>query len=90
MFAEEARSCKVSAIDLTGKLPLINLKLGNRSRFSLLDNGATKSLIIKGFLDNVKKDKSVKVVNRISNYMKSANRATILKKKKKNRNKIEY
>lgn len=79
--AQYSKGChnpaKISAVDLSGRLPLINVKVGEDSCISLLDSGATKSLISKTLLQKIKNDRCVKGVSKISNYLKTANQTRL-------------
>lgn len=68
---------KISAVNLLGKIPLIKVKVGDHECIALLDSGATKSLISKKLFSKLKKQKCVKGVTKISNYMETANGAKI-------------
>lgn len=68
---------KVNAVDLTGKLPLVNIKAGSQVGTALLDSGATKSVMSKTFFSKLKGDKCVKKVVKISNCIEGAGRTKL-------------
>lgn len=68
------KPAKVQAVDLSGKLPLVNATFGKNLIFSgLLDSGSSRSLVSKDFFLKLKKEKCIKKVVKVNYVMKVAN-----------------